>query len=105
MDKFHSQPATILSPQTLEPLTKPVWRYLNAEHLADNEIYSQEDISRLRDHIMFPVESTALLNSFVRTAAGHRVPASGISLKGFLDEDTLNKIATSIHAAALHVYK
>jgi len=89
------RPAAIQSPQIMEPMTKPVWKYIEAEHLSDSGIYSQEDLSRLRDHIMFPVESTALLNTFARTAAGHRVPLSGISLTGFLDEETLDKIATS----------
>lgn len=68
---------------------------LDAEHLADSGIYSEEDLSRLREHIMFPVESVALLNTFARAAAGHQVPPSAISLTSFLDEETLNKIATS----------
>lgn len=83
------KPAAMIPPQMLEPMTKPEWKYVDAEHLADSGIYSQEDISRLRDHIMFPVETPALLSTFARTATGHRVPLSGISLTGFLDRQSL----------------
>jgi len=68
--------ATIQSPQIMEPMTKPIWKYVEAEHLSDSGIYSQEDLSRLRDHIMFPVENTTLFNTFARTAIGHCVPLS-----------------------------
>jgi len=39
-----------------QPLTRPAWKYVSPSGLAASGIYSGEDLDRLRDHIMFPVE-------------------------------------------------
>ena len=89
------QPSIVLPPQTLEPMVQPTWTYREIEHLAESGIYSENDLSRLRDHIMFPMEQPALINSFAKAATGHRIPHSGITISNLLDEDALSKIASS----------
>lgn len=88
-------PAAVLPPQTLEPLTRPTWKYTDAEHLATSGIYSSTDLDRLREHIMFPVERTALINNFAKAAVGHHVPNQRFSIHNLLDDTSLEKISKS----------
>lgn len=83
-----------LPPQQLRPLATLNWNYLTPGPLAISGIYSQHDIEKLRDHIMFPAEKPALLNAVARGLTGHSVP-SGVSMYNLLDEDSLNKIVES----------
>lgn len=68
---------------------------MDADHLAISGIYTNEDLNRLREHIMFPVEQPTLIRNFAKAATGQRVPVSGISLNHLLDEDALAKITAS----------
>ena len=87
------QPATAAPPQTLEPLSLPKWHYTDAEYLASSGIYTEKDLSRLREHIMFPLEHPPQMKNFAKAAAGHRVPLNGFSINNLLDEDALSRIA------------
>lgn len=82
-----------LAPPTIQPLTKPTWRYISPDSLASSGIYTNEDLDRLRDHIMFPMEKPSMLNTIARGAMGQPIPEGSVSISKFLDEDTLNKIA------------
>ena len=42
-----------ITPTIIKPLAKVTWRYQNPSSFAKNGIYSQSDLDRLRDHIMF----------------------------------------------------
>lgn len=91
-----------ISPQRLQPLTSLSWKYLTPGPLASSGIYSEADIKRLKDHIMFPAERPALLNTVARGLTGHSFDSNGVSLYNLLDEASLNKIAES---AAARVWK
>lgn len=91
--RFTPQPIEVLPPQQLEPLSKPTWKYISPGNLASSGIYSETDIEKLRDRIMFPAEKPAVLNHLARGSAGYQVPTGSISLRGLLDENTLNHIA------------
>lgn len=86
----HVQP---LAPQQLQPMTKMTWTYLTPGSLATSGIYSQADIDKLRDHIMFPAEKPAVLNSIARGMAGYNQGTEDLSAYNLLDEDALNRIA------------
>lgn len=88
--------AAVIPPQTLEPLTKPSWKYVDAEHLAESGIYSTDDLNRLREHIMCPVKQPTPINNFAKVAAEHHVPLKGLNLVNLLDKDTINSIAEPI---------
>ncbi|KMQ82819.1 hypothetical protein RF55_21767 [Lasius niger] len=62
-------------------------------HLNRNGIYSEKDLEKLRDHIMFPAEKPALLNIVARGLTGHCIDTNAVSMYNLLDEATLNKIA------------
>ena len=47
-------------------LTKATWKYTNPSSLATSGIYSQSDLDKLRDHIMFSAEKPMILNSLAR---------------------------------------
>lgn len=89
-------------PQQLQPLTSLTWKYLTPGSLASSGIYSEADINRLREHIMFPAEKPALLNSVARGITGHTFDSNSVSVYNLLDEDAINKIAES---AASKVWK
>lgn len=90
------KPAAVIPPQTLEPLTKPIWKHVNAKYLAESGIYSTDDLNRLQEHIMFPVEQPTLMNNLAKTAAGHRVPLKGLNFANLLDEDAINALTEPI---------
>jgi len=84
-----------LSPQHLKPMAALTWRYLTPESLAISGIYSETDLEKLRNHIMFPAEKPALLNAIARGLTGHSMNIDGISVYNLLDEASLNKIVES----------
>ncbi|XP_039315264.1 uncharacterized protein LOC120359894 [Solenopsis invicta] len=84
-----------LPPQQLKPMAQLTWSYLTPGPLAVSGIYSEKDIERLREHIMFPAEKPAVLNSIARGLTGHSFDPNTVSLYNMLDEDALNKIAES----------
>ncbi|XP_067203492.1 uncharacterized protein [Linepithema humile] len=81
-----------LPPQQLQPMTTLSWKYLTPGPLAVSGIYSEKDIERLREHIMFPAERPALLNSVARGLTGHSFNSEAVSMYNLLDEASLNKI-------------
>lgn len=82
-------------PPTIQPLTRPEWKYISPEHLATSGIYSSEDLNKLRSHIMEPAEKPAILNTLLRGVSGQHIPKGQISLYNLMDEEALDKIATS----------
>ena len=63
-------PVESIAPTIIKPLTKVTWRYQNPSSLATSGIYSQSDLDRLNDHIMFPAEKPMILNSLAREISG-----------------------------------
>lgn len=92
------RPVEALPPPVIKPLSKPTWRYVSPANLATSGIYTPEDLDRLKNHIMFPVEKPSMLNTLAQGAMGHPVPAGSISLYHMMDEKTLEKIAESAGA-------
>ncbi|KMQ90429.1 hypothetical protein RF55_9815 [Lasius niger] len=82
-----------LAPQQLQPMTTLSWEYLTPGPLAISGIYSEQDIQKLRDHIMFSAERPALLNTIARGLSGHPIDKDAVSVYNLLDEASLNKIA------------
>lgn len=93
--RFTPGPIENLPPEVIKPNTQPAWRYLTPGKLATSGIYSEADIEELRDHIMFPAERPALLNTIARGMSGQQIPDGSISMYGLLDEKTLTKIVES----------
>lgn len=91
--RVDQKPVETMPPQIIKPLTQPKWKYYSPEVLASSGIYSNEDLERFKDLIMFPVERPNTLHNLARGARGQPVPLGSISIKGLLDEDSLNKIA------------
>jgi len=96
--KLSPKPSETIAPPTIQPLTKPAWKYVSPASLATSGIYSDEDIDRLKDHIMFPMEKPSMLNTIARGAMRQEIPAGSLSLANLLDEESLNQIAESAGA-------
>ncbi|XP_072745608.1 uncharacterized protein [Anoplolepis gracilipes] len=84
-----------LPSQRLRPMTSLSWKYLTPGPLAISGIYTEKDIEKLRDHIMFPAEKPALLNFIARGMTGQVVILGEVSIYSLLDEESLQKIASN----------
>ena len=93
--KVSPKPTESLPPSIMKPTSKPSWKYTNPASLATSGIYTQPDLDKLRDQIMFPAEKPNVLNSLAGDILGHSNINGKVSLMNFLDEKTLNKIAES----------
>jgi len=87
------RPQETAAPSIIQPLTKPTWKYVSPSSLATSGIYTNEDLDRLRDHIMFPMEKPSMLNTIARGAMGREIPAGSVSMLNLLDEKSLDQIA------------
>jgi len=80
--QFTPRPQVLqIPPQQLQPIAKLSWKYATPGPLAISGIYSEKDIEKLRNHIMFPAEKPALLNEVARRITGY--PISAIGKRGF----------------------
>lgn len=90
------KPIQTLPPITIKPSTTPNWKYTSPGSLATSGIYTENDLNNLRDHIMFPAERPAMLNTLARGMMGQPTAMhGGGSFTNFLDEASVEKIAVS----------
>jgi len=89
------RPVETLASTIMKPLTKPTWKYISPGALATSEIYSQEDLEELKDHIMFPAERPIILNIVARGIIGQSTLLYGGSISNLIDEASVEKIAIS----------
>ncbi|KMQ84581.1 hypothetical protein RF55_17519 [Lasius niger] len=93
--KFMPRPVDTTPPIVMKPLTKPVWKYVSPGSLATSGIYTESDLKELRDHIMFPAERPAVLNSLARGIMGRPISLQRGSISNLLDVSIIDKIAVS----------
>ncbi|EZA54519.1 hypothetical protein X777_05741 [Ooceraea biroi] len=93
--KLAPRPVDTLPPVTMKSLTKPTWKYISPGSLATSGIYTQQDLETLRDHIMFPAERPAVLNTVARGVMGRPTTLHEGSIANLLDETSIEKIAMS----------
>jgi len=96
--KLMPKPVETLAPTIMKPLTKPIWKYISPGALATSGIYSQdleEDLEELKDHIMFPAEQPAVLNTVAGGIMGQSTLLYGGSISNLIDEASIEKIAIS----------
>ena len=55
-----------MDPNVFKPNTTIAWTYRSIDSLATSGVYSQEDLQRLHEHIMFTMKNPALLNNIAR---------------------------------------
>ncbi|KOC58647.1 hypothetical protein WH47_04874 [Habropoda laboriosa] len=102
MDKIHGtwyrflpKPVDSMPPIPLQSITKARWQYIDPYNLASAGIYSTDDLNRLKEHIMFPVEKSSIINSMAQGASGRAFSPGNIQISNLLDESALKKIAES----------
>lgn len=93
--KLLPRPVEARTPATLQPDSSLTWKFTELATLAKSGIYSYDDLNRLREHIMFPQERGAILNTLTRRATGMDTDHDGVTIMKFLDENALNHIASS----------
>jgi len=93
--KMMPKPVETVPPTVMRPSTKPSWKYISPGALATSGIYSQSDLEELKDHIMFPAERPAILNTIARGILGQPTVFNGGSLSNLIDEASIERIAIS----------
>lgn len=93
--KLMPKPVDTVPPAIMKPLTKPTWKYVSPGSVATSGIYSENDLEDLKDHIMFPAERPAVLNTIARGIMGRPTSLQGGSITNLLDKDAIEKIAVS----------
>ena len=76
-------------------LTKAILKYTNPSSSGTSGIYSQSDLDKLRDHIMFPAGKPMILNSLAREITGHPTINQGILLTYLFNQEVIDNIAES----------
>ncbi|XP_071579592.1 uncharacterized protein [Temnothorax nylanderi] len=89
------RPVETVAPTIMKPMTKPVWRYVSPGALATSGIYTPKDLEDLKDHIMFPAERPAVLNTVARGVMGQSTSLHGGSIANLIDEASIEKYALS----------
>lgn len=51
----------------------PQWRYIDPEHLEPIFIHSNEDLNKLRSHIIEPAEKLAIIDTLARGVNGRHI--------------------------------
>ena len=102
MNKIHGiwyrllpNPIDSVPPLPLQPIAQSKWQYVDPQNLANGGIYSSEDIEKLKQHMMFPVEKAAIINELAQGASGRDYATGTLQIHNLLDEETLEKIANS----------
>lgn len=93
--QFLPAPSTVLPPETLQPQTRSTWEYTAPKALAVGGIYTEADLNDLRDHLMFPLEKSSVLNNVAMGMTGKSIQGKGISINQFLDPETLEALANN----------
>ena len=63
--------------------------------LANSGIYSESDLEKLREHINFPLEKPALLNSLARGMTGKSTVNQGGTLLNLFNQEEIEQLAES----------
>ena len=96
--KLMPKPTAALSPAILTPQSKPTWKYVSPKDLATDGIYTQEDLDRLRESIMFPVEKPGFLNDLAREINSHPIEEDQGTMEKLLNDNAVGKIVESTWA-------
>ena len=91
--KFVLKPMEAIAPQELRPDTRQTWQYSAPSSLATSGIYTQRDLDTLRDHVMFPVEKTTILNTLARGATGKVIVPGTVNILRIMDKNALTTLA------------
>lgn len=93
-DWYGMMPGPILAfpPEIMKPATKPTWTYKNINSLATSGVYTSAELDQLREHIMFPAERPAVLNTVARGLMGKSTAPQGGSFAKLLEGPELQKM-------------
>ena len=91
--RFMPKPTETKNPHQMNPNHKYTWEYKSIGNLATSGIYTQEDLDKLRQAVMFPSDRPAILNILARKASGQTTNLNAISLSNLLDKKILEAYA------------
>lgn len=93
--KFNPTLENSIEPSSLEPSPGPTWKYIGPKNLATSGIYSQEDIIKLNNRIMSPMEQRPVMTEMTQQVLRGN-PTNTISIANALDDNALNSLAENI---------
>ncbi|KAK0074838.1 hypothetical protein PV326_012133, partial [Microctonus aethiopoides] len=80
-------PAT--PPEEIAPITTKSWKFTDPNNLMDSGVYTTDDLKRLSENIMFPVEEPAVLRAIARGSTGHQNVYQGVNLENMITYEKL----------------
>lgn len=83
-------------PIELSPNSLAQWKVKSPSYLATAGIYSEEELNKLRDHIMYGDERQAIENVLVRSFTGQTPDLQGGNYAHMIDDQALNKLGTRL---------
>ena len=90
--KINPHPSDVTAPGTIHPERRNVWKYKDTNSLATSGIYSTLQLEQLREHVMFPAEQPAILNTIAREITGKVTLNQGTSIANLLNGPELNRL-------------
>ena len=93
--KILPRPIETIAPSIMQTYTKSNWEYKQPASLAVSGIYTDKDLTKLRERIIFPLERPALLNTLARGMTGQTVYSHGDNILNLFDEDAYERIVES----------
>lgn len=89
--KLTPTPTKAIPPNTIHPNTNIAWTYKTMESLATSGVYTQNELDKLQQNLMFPLERSAVLNTVAREIIGEQDTSENLGL--IFTEATLKHIA------------
>lgn len=83
------------NPEILHPTITSSWVYENPGILFTTGIYTLEELEKLQERILYPLEQPAVLNTIARGMTGHQVNTEGMSMDYLLNDESVEKIKDS----------
>ena len=93
--KIMTRPTETLTPAIIQSQMANNWEYKDPASLATSGIYTERDLSKLRERINFPMEKPAFLNVLARGMAGIPMTRPDDTIVNLFEEKALEKLADS----------
>lgn len=94
--KIAPKPVAVLPPNTLKPTTTKDWVFEVLIWLARGGVYTIDEVNRMIERIMFPMERDATLSNLASGVTGHHVVPQGTNYIALFEGEGLNMLAKSI---------
>lgn len=94
--QFSPKPVAAEAPNILKPSTTKHWAFKALQWLAEGGVYTLEELGKVMERILFPMERDATLSNLAHGATGHDVKLQGASFFNVGDAADFDKLADNL---------